>query len=335
VGHRIRLSLGVRKTGSSPARAAIEKARASNITVPEAITSPHPLIKQSSGLLRKALLKTRTEVLPKQRCLDMVASRPQMTRALRIMDSVLKAFEALGVQAEATTPKLAPAAYVPSYDRNRYPPSKTGVHIGEAFIEFTVEEELDTVWPEEPKPGHDASWEQRWDWEKRHGRPGYDRVPSGRLALKLTGGSWLGAPRASWRDGKRKRLEEQLNEFVAAVLDLGERHRLWRLEREAAERRYAEAQRRAEEEEKRRKLEAVRVKDLDERLRAWSGARDIEALVAEFERVHGSSTASAWLAWARRRAESLRLSAIAVPTSFESSSDDSLAQLGDVDGDES
>ena len=64
------------------------------------------------------------------------------------------------------------------------------------------------------------------------------------------------------------------------------------------------------EEEKRRKIEAVRVKDLDERLRAWSGARDIEALVAEFERVHGSSAASAWLAWARRRAESLRSSAI-------------------------
>jgi hypothetical protein len=319
---------------SQEARAAIEKARASNIRVPEAIASPHPLIKLSSGPLRKALLKTRTEVLPKQRCLDVVASRPQMTRALRIMDAVLKALEALSVQADATEPKPAPAAYVPSYDRNPYSPSKTGVHIGEAFFEFTLEEELDTVWPEEPKPGRDASWEQRWDWEKRHGNPGYDRVPSGRLALKLAGGSWLGAPRASWRDGKRKRLEEQLNEFVAAVLDLGERHRLWRLEREAAERRYAEAQRRAEEEQKRRRLEAVQVKDLDERLRAWSGARDIEALVAAFERVHGSSAASAWLAWVRNRADSLRLSAIAMPTSFESSNDSS-TQPADVDGDES
>ncbi|GEJ56624.1 hypothetical protein AMYX_13650 [Anaeromyxobacter diazotrophicus] len=297
------------------ARVAIAKARATAIPVADVLESAHPLIKESSALLRKALLKTRTEVLPSKRCLDIVASRAQMPRALRIADAALKALEANGLEVEATEPKPAPPGYLSSYERSRYPPSKTGIHVGDAFFEFTLEEELDTVRPEEPKPSRDAPYEKRWDWVKRHGSPGYERVPSGRLALGLTGGGWLGAARSSWRDGKRKRLEEQLNDFVATVLELGERHRLWRLEREAAERRYAEAQRRAEEEERLRTLEAARVKDLDERLRAWSDAAGIEMLVTEFERVHGSAAAPGWVAWARKRAETLRARAIELTSS--------------------
>jgi hypothetical protein len=138
-------------------------------------------------------------------------------------------------------------------------------------------------------------------------------VPSGRLALKFLSGGWLNAPRSSWRDGKRRKLEEQLHEFVAAVLDLGERHRLWRLEREREERRQAEAQRRAEAAERRRKLEAARVKDLDERLGAWNDAAAIEGLASELERAHGDTAPREWLHWARERASALRQQALAIP----------------------
>lgn len=65
-----------------------------------------------------------------------------------------------------------------------YKPSRTGVHIGDAFIEFTIEEQQDVVWPHgKPPPSDD--FEAWLKWKGSRPGPDYDQRPSGRLGVKL------------------------------------------------------------------------------------------------------------------------------------------------------
>jgi hypothetical protein len=301
---------------SPEARAAIEHEQTvgAEIAVADVLTNPHALVAGAARLLKRVGLQARAQVLATTKCLDIVVSPAQLDRALRIMDALIKGLEARGYEVEVTdavAPKPPRAVHL--YESHLYKPSRTGVHVGEAFIEFTLEERLDVVWPH-GKPPPSGEFEAWMKWKGSRSGPDYEHRPSGRLGLKLTSYTFLDPPRQSWRDGKTQRVENMLNEFVAAIADLAERHRLWAELSAREERERAEAARREEEEAARREIERRRRIDLRRRTARWSRARDVEELLATFERVHGADGHDSWLRWARSEAERLRAAALAPPS---------------------
>jgi hypothetical protein len=71
---------------------------AAEIRVPAELREPHQLVVTASRLLKRSGLRARTEVLATTRCLDVVVSPQQLDRALRILDTLIKAFEARGYE---------------------------------------------------------------------------------------------------------------------------------------------------------------------------------------------------------------------------------------------
>ena len=67
------------------------------IVVPDRLSSPHPLVKQSSEILN-GLQPNHVGLVdpPKEGCLDIVVSKASLRRALRIMDTIIKALEKQG-----------------------------------------------------------------------------------------------------------------------------------------------------------------------------------------------------------------------------------------------
>lgn len=302
---------------SLEARAAIERERTvgSEIRVPEELREPHPLVASAARLLKRTGLRARSEVLATTKCLDIVVSPQQLDRALRVMDTLLKALEARGYEVEVTeavAPK--PPSAVRQYESHLYKPSRTGVHIGMAFIEFTLEERLDVVWPY-GKPPPSSDWDAWFKWKGKRTGPDHEHRPSGQLGVKITSFTFLEPPRQSWRDGKKQRLETLLNDFVAGIIDLAERHRLWTDVRMREENARVEAERRAEEEAVRREVERRRQSDLRRRSVNWARAKDIDELLAAFADAHPEEEGyEQWVRWAQGESQRLRAAALAPPT---------------------
>lgn len=301
-----------REKDFSPAvLAALEREQtvAMTVVVPGDLQNPHPLIASSRGALRRSALRARETVLTERRCLDIVVSREQLDRALRIMDAVIKALKQRGYEVEATEPDLVAKTRVSRYDSGEKGRSRTGVHIGDAFVEFALEEHVE---PEgRPPPG--ADFNTRWEWSLKHPGQGHRKRATGRLGFRICSLEFLGPPRKSWRDGKTKRLEDMLNDFIAGLIDLAERHRLWqeRLERERRQR--AEEERRRQEEARRRELEQKQLADLERRIADWAKARTVDELVDAVAGATAPDVPEGWLTWARAHAARLRARALSRP----------------------
>jgi uncharacterized protein involved in type VI secretion and phage assembly len=87
--------------------------------------------------------------------------------------------------------------------------------------------------------------------------------------------------RSAWQDGKHKRVEDCLNDFIAHLYLTAASIKQRRADqaRERLER--AEAERRRWEEEKRRREEAEEEKRFEEKLECWRLARDAREYVSE------------------------------------------------------
>lgn len=105
-------------------------------------------------------------------------------------------------------------------------------------------------------------------------------VPTGDLTLSILGLAHLSV-QTSWRDGKRRRVEDCLNEFVASLYVVAEAIKSHRLAQERHRREAEEAETRRQEERRRQEEEAKRAKELQDVIADWSLARDIRAYVAE------------------------------------------------------
>jgi hypothetical protein len=223
-------------------------------------------------------------------CYVIRVSKGTRERAIRILDALFRAFEARG--------------HTMAYDKEK---KYAFVQIGAVRETFTLEELLDRKERALTKAQEKDKIKNPW----MYSYPEYDKVPSGRLRLKASGG-W-GIDRTSWTDGTRQRVEECLNRFMAvmakaAVRDL-ERQIEW--EREELER--EERERLAEERRKRKLAEQRRLWALLTESTSWHESQRIREYVeAVKERAaHLGSSAQEdqalgeWIAWALRQAESL------------------------------
>ena len=185
------------------------------------------------------------------------------------------------------------------------------MHVGNIAVEFGIEEAIDSFCPVNRGPRATTS---------RHGssggveilRPGTSTGPSGRLSLVIR--SWGFGHRKSWRDGKRQKLEDLLNDFIASILRTAERRRIDRDERERQEREEAELRLKRELEQARRELEAARRRDLEERVRKFEFAASVRRLVDSVanDSPDAGSEAIAWIHWARTVADELQRAATTV-----------------------
>jgi hypothetical protein len=272
------------------------------IPVPATVENPHPLIRRTEVYLKRTGARDPdATALPAEAVLDIAATPPCADRALKIMDTILKALEArghtVGVRERAPVAQAGSGGTVTSYE--------TYALIRDEPVEFGLMERFDTI--EIPAPPPSRSREST-SWSLP--RPLRERIPNGRLMLYIR--AEYGDHRQSWTDGKRQALEACLASFVTALEDTAEFRRLQEIERQRkAVEAEAQHQRWVAEQERQARQKAL-VEDLEKRTARWFKVQEARQLIKAVELCLAPPTDAAavtatlrWLAWARRWADEL------------------------------
>ncbi len=271
------------------------------IAVPPALVEPHKLVKQSLAVLEKASPDQFEELLHKRGCLDVLANGEGLGRAIRIMDTLLKAFEEQGHTVEVSAP-------VPAATKYGRTPSKTLVHIGSSTVQIGISERIrrsPLPYPEPPKP------RGPYDYVPRPRRQ-YEYRPTGRLSLSIKNVTLPGAPER-WDDSKDEKLEDFLNDFVASVVVAAEVQRLNVIRAEEERQARIRQERRYAAIGKINGAHAALLKDARSRVREWRLAKDLALLAKEVgdrasragEESAGKAVAVSWAGWAVQMARHL------------------------------
>lgn len=257
---------------------AFERAPENTLVVPDVVHKYHSLIRDTQHYwlaLKRGEVNHANNRLPH---LNIRVSNTARPRALRLLHTLLTALDERGFQSNAT------------------PEGKTIVTILEVKLELSLRERLRQV-RHEPTPKELAD-AKRYSWMAP---PTFDQVDSGDLDLALEN-TW--GTRHLWRDGKRQRLEQLLNDVIeglvaAALLELERR-----AERERQRQAEEESQRRREEEKRLHLQEQARVRHLealmaaaDHHVRLRRFVRRLRPLLADRPELGD------WLTWATEYAE--------------------------------
>lgn len=244
------------------------------VKVEERLMRPHQLVVDARQLLRQPGPRAEFPPFPERPCLDIDVSRGSLSRALRIMDALLKALESQGYEVENT----ASARTTSYYNQSRFVPGVTRARVGEDWINFGLSENC--TWIEVHRP---------LEWAKEWGGYSLDRVRRGAGEFSLFATNAPPGLRKTWKDGKKQRVEDCLGAFVLYLPLIAERLKEERLEAGRRHQAWREEERRREEAAARRKKDERRRKELEEALAQWRLARDIRAFVAEVKRRAGAA----------------------------------------------
>ena len=232
--------------------------------------------------------------------LDIQVGPDSLDRALRIMNALLTALEDRDLRIEVTKP---------SVDRSRpaytWQQSATLVHVGTEAVLLSLTESRKIV-PRDLPPSPTQRGHRR-DQSRAPSDPTKEYRWTGSLTIVVGSHDRYRVHCRRIRDGRGGRLEERLNDVVVELYCKAETQRRARLEREAEERHRREEEERRKAEERRRKIEAIWVHDVEERMKAWGFARDLRefVLAVESTRPPGESAwkGDQWIAWARQLAD--------------------------------
>lgn len=278
---------------------------ADEIRIPETLRGAHPLVVASLHALEHAerdwngLLKR-----PKQGCLDVAVSKKSLHRALRVLDALLRAFEARGWRVRITEGES----------------SQTVVELMDVSVPFRISETIATR-REEKVPDSNLSGR----YEFRHSAFTAKPVPAEALALHIEHGypyyrKEEDGLRRTWADGKRQRLEECLPKFMAGVVKMAAAKREGKLREEEEKRRRIEEEERRQQAERHRaamwekiKAEQAQVDRLLGDAAHWEQSKLLrnyiqavwEAAVARGETITDDSQLGVWLKWAAAQADRL------------------------------
>lgn len=241
------------------------------IVVAETLERPHPLVRAAHKYFRM-----RNPPLTSH--LDLSVSKDSLDRALRIMDALIKALVARGLPIEVTELKVRGSGYYQYAERS--PDSNvTRVQVDGEWVAFGLEERSKVVIPDPPEPPKHLRGEERERWIRRN-EPRRSLVPNGVLVLKLKNLGYLNV-RKEWKDGARKRLEDQLNDIVAHIYLAGEALKEKRRQDEEAARARVEREKREYQEYLRRQEEKRKAEELAGLMDRWRLAREIREFVQE------------------------------------------------------
>jgi hypothetical protein len=258
------------------------------IIVPNRMAQSHPLVATALSLLARAKQRNGLAVCRDERCLDIAVSPALLSRASRIMNTLILALEERGLPVEVTDvlPDDAPDHAVLS--------NVTRVLVRDAWIRFGFVERLQqhrSSSTSEPPRGLKGSEREFWLYSNQ---PRLTLIPSGKLLLVIKEPE-VGV-QVSWADGRR-RIEARLNDFVKQLFVVADAKKqthkadhTWRETFEVESRRNREERERAE-------AEARRIEVLRDVLARWREARDVRELVHELRATRHERDQIEWLDW--------------------------------------
>lgn len=270
---------------------AFEKKSENRIKVPDRVGRYHPLVRQSRDILKswgspRYGWNNQYRSLPAG-CLDIRVEKASRRRALKIMDTLIKALEKRGFAVRISSAKEDP---------------KTIVTVGEVELPIEIEEKYQRI--ELPPTESELRSKRLYGWEPRKR---YDYEGTEELALRINPGRWasLGV-RKTWADGKTQRVEELLNQFVVGLVRVAEAKKQRDREREEERKRREEQRRLAEMRRRRVREEQDRREELKRQAAAWADHRRmrgyVSALREEAERegpLPPYSPLRLWIEWAQ------------------------------------
>lgn len=277
-----------RESSSAPGpvidQAALEGAVANRIIVAQSLRSPHPLVRQAADLLSTSSARDLEYLYNgRERHLDIQVARNSLSRALRIMDALLKACESRGWKVSVGS----------GDDRKSY-----ALVLGQR-VPFGIREKLKKVKNEPVKPLRSGVG-QYLSYSSEH-----STVPSGQLSLVVRE-SWGHSVRKSWDESKSCPLEDRLNEFIVGLVARAVEEQEFERRRAENERERREAEEQRRTAQRRREEEAARARTLEQQAVDWNKSRQlIEYLDALRKQAEGQpggipldSPFTEWLAWA-------------------------------------
>ena len=262
------------------------------ISVPSELIDPHPLVRAAAARLRQrdgwghtAGVRSATKEV-----LDIQVTKSCLDRALRLMDTLLKALETSGFTARVDTEK-----------------GETLLVGGGTTLSISIVEQIART-THTPTRKEVQARNRYYDSFRRGVReehpdiPQFDWHATGRLTLTV--GGW---PSRRWNDTELSLIDTRLDRIVVAIVGLAEGKRAKEAEEERRRRAYQEAvdhyeaQVRARNEE-RRKLGAL-FRDAS-RLQRANRLREFIAAVEDRARREGELTPEKrqWIAWASAKA---------------------------------
>jgi hypothetical protein len=265
--------------GPVTGQVAFESQPENRIEVPDVLRRPHPLVKITADALDRSTGNQHDGYLVnwQVRHLDVEVSKPMLKRALRIMDAVVKAFEARGWEIS-----------LGKDDHNSY------VVIFGQRVPFGIREPRRQI--------------QIPPAERRNYDPSFREEPSGRLALVLRE-YWGRSVKKTITETDKRPLENRLNDFMVATVALAHERAEWERRRAESEERHRREELARLEEQRRREAEAARVKRLEDEADRWRRSHAILEYVAAVRALAGATGAppelTAWLEWAEAHARTL------------------------------
>jgi hypothetical protein len=263
------------------------------VVVAETLRGCHPLVSEANQQFQVAKTDELGMIeVPDAAILHIRVSKASLRRALLIADAVLKACEQRGYKVSAG-------------------PS---VKILDQVLRFSIVEQVETIREQLSDPNLEGRYEFHFN------RFRTSQKPSGMLSLILDDAKeyWARGLQSTWRESDKRRLEDRLDKFVAAMSAVvarktaydEEQKRQQAAAREAEKRRQEEAERRAE----RRKLynaEKAKVDSLLATANSWRKSQKLREYIearrqqhlAEHGAVEPDSKFAIWLAWANQQAD--------------------------------
>ena len=268
------------------------------IVVPDRLSNPHPLTKQSSEILygRQSDAEGLVDP-PKKGCLDISVSKASLRRSLRIMDTIIKTLEKQNYEVFLSK-------------------GNTKTKILEVSISFKIYEKVAT---KKIRPG-----EHNLDGRYQFGHSSFteERVPSGNLCLTIHEAEdfYIYGCQQNWNDGKKSKLENRINSFIDGLVTVAIAKLERDKERKEEERRRIERQKQLEEERlkraelRRRYLEEeTKITELISEAENWKRSQILREYIAEIEKhkingelpINLDKPLAEWLQWAYDQADRL------------------------------
>ena len=261
-----------------------------HVTVCDTLNSPHEFVRNS----RKVLLESEPDFkgkvgLNRNNCLCIEVAPENIDRALRIMDALLKGFEANGLRVFSGESGKAPATFAEIFGEK---------------IHFCLKEKHRCI---EHKPVDEETERQRHFSMRTLHR--WDFIPMGELSLNIEvfrgrGSVW--EKRKKWADSTSRPLEEKIGDFIVEAVRIAEIVHRKELELEEERRRQEELNRKKREQEE-------RIQTLEENAKIWSKCQLFRHYVESLEAAFAANKFSEkhrekigkWILWAKEYIESI------------------------------
>jgi len=268
----------------------IDQLQTEKIKVPSRLVSSHPVVSRTKLALEAAKPDLNGRVSPwsDKSAFYVSVSKKAISRTMRILDALLKEFDARGFN-------------ISIEGERRY----TYVRVLGQKIEISLCELNNKIEREFTESQKKELLESPWKYKK------HEYVPSGRLELSMKNLNYWGSLRHKWADGKKQQLEDCLNDFMIGLIRASVVLRSVQLKWEREEKQRREQELKRIEEERKQREEKERLEALLREVDQWNKSRRIREYVEAVRHwliqrdgiISPGSKADNWLSWAARLAD--------------------------------